>query len=418
MNIKNAALVTSCSLLSFSTLAADDNARRQMNGSPSFSALLNKFEDQKQSVISHPINKVPSQAGVPQKKASDTTESFMGHPGTAPSLVKLGVQKKAETTKKDGEPGTKSNSVFSQDQKTNFLIREAMIDECVNQYIVLKSPELTYGQLTSACLTLYPLYDRRRDFNSEKGLQDKLCDNVCNLWWFSESSRQDNERDNKGSRFRHNLVDISIEPVGQHWYDLVCKIKEDIIESMDMYERLYGAPHSRKDEFLSMNNRKLITVDPFLTPKDEPKAATPSSLTLKKQQELNALREEMIDECINQYKVLTKEKLKKGDWVKACKKLYPLYDKRREYTQEQHIDYSTLRTDGLTTVGCIFRHIDSVIRATPESKFKEKMDYYNAYMQDFLKFKTDIRNDIAESIEMYESTYGKTHPRKAEFLKM
>ncbi len=66
---------------------------------------------------------------------------------------------------------------------TGWGINTIFIDECINQYKVLTSPTLTYGELWNACLKVNLLGNELQKINKERNKEDVKCNTVmaCNL---------------------------------------------------------------------------------------------------------------------------------------------------------------------------------------------------------------------------------------------
>ena len=165
-----------------------------------------------------------------------------------------GIKQEAEQREKQEREAEQSRiktlqEVEFQERKAIFSIREAMTDECINQYKILTSPTLTYEQLYNACTTIYSKYDRRAEYNKVNQITDKYCElilsirisNICGVMNLTYWTDHPEHR----SQHNSNKVPGSVVP-------LCNAIKDDVIESMDMYERLYGNPHPRKGEISKM----------------------------------------------------------------------------------------------------------------------------------------------------------------------
>ena len=145
-------------------------------------------------------------------------------------------------------------------QQAIFAIREAKIDESINHYKVLNSSNLTYGELYNAIMKLYPIYDQRKLLNNVMQNDDKTCKGVLAVAFMEPKGIQWLEKAcNYGATSSCELTD-RITTSGGEWMgdpineaqNLASSLKIDIMESMEMYERLYGRPHPRKDEFSKM----------------------------------------------------------------------------------------------------------------------------------------------------------------------
>ncbi|MBM3632183.1 MAG: hypothetical protein FJX03_00525 [Alphaproteobacteria bacterium] len=363
------------------------------------------------------VTKASAPKNVPLNRGSNHAAPVPANPVVAQPPAPQHQNRQMEPLKCKEESGKKPGLGPVQEQRANFALREAMIDECVKQCALLKSPELTYGQLTTACLTLYPLYDNRQAHNKAKSLEDKACEKICTTWYFSEEGRQKNQSDDKMNRNRHKQIDVTFGTDGDHWYDLVRGIKEDITESMEIYEKFHGEPHPLKDEFLSLCAPAQTVV---AIPRDTPEIVSPASppLSATAQQRMNAVRQEMLDESIEQFKLWTKKSFTHGKSIETFKILTPHYNKIIDILPWENI--SSYEVPKLSGPKYIFYTMESLIRVTPDFSYKmEVLDHERTNETGkFFRLRKEIRDDILVSLDLYEKLNGKPHPRKEEFLEL
>lgn len=457
MKIKNIVLLASSLILSFSSHATEEPSQGSKAG---FSALLKQFEGGKPTPIppanSSPtaakstsptlvktapnavkrasplmkrapnaqkqsanivVAKVPAQKSVSTKRASNHAAPVPAHTETAQPPVTQLQQRKVGSLKRDQDVSKKPGQVQLQEQLANFAYREAMIAECVNQCGILKLPKLTYGQITTACLTLYPLYDQRHENNVAKGIADEACDKIRRSWYFSENSRQQSVSDDKCSRLRHKSIDVTMGADGDHWYELLCGIKADITESMAMYEKFHGKPHPLKDEYLELcAPAQAVAVIPLDNVKEESRSSPP--LTASKQQEMDTARLKMLDASITAFKLWTNKSFTQGMAIETFKELIPLYQRRIDILPWDNPSPYTISE--LTGEKYIFYNMESLIRVTPDFSFKNKVEDYERTDETgkFFRLRKEIREDILAILDLYEKLNGKAHPRKAEFFEL
>lgn len=134
-------------------------------------------------------------------------------------------------------------------------IRESMIDECINSCKMFTAPIMTYSQLYYGFVNVFPLYDKRKRYNTEKGIKDDYLDNALNSWWYPQYKDKFNLFEScKTINLPFPALNTPEEAKGVHdaLKTSFQAFKEDVIESMNIYERLRGRAHPRKEEVEKM----------------------------------------------------------------------------------------------------------------------------------------------------------------------
>jgi hypothetical protein len=134
-----------------------------------------------------------------------------------------------------------------------FSIRKTQLDRLMKHIDALTSPAiegLTCIDLHNVCKSLQDLYAERSKFNTEHQLVDQACENVYN------SSLMKMVRDGQSAQWAMGGGEVLIFPLMRRWPGVldaldsgINLIKTDILESIGIYEKLYG-PHPRRAEFL------------------------------------------------------------------------------------------------------------------------------------------------------------------------
>lgn len=141
--------------------------------------------------------------------------------------------------------------VTNQYEQEIFAIRKDMIDECINQYKVLSKWYLSYGQLWETCSKLNNKYDYRVAFNKCNKVYGDKCGNIYETWLMTDDGRAWLNSKKPKVFFEDNIIGL----IFKHYHGVKKyqdALKVDVIESMEIYERLYGHPHPRKNEFSKM----------------------------------------------------------------------------------------------------------------------------------------------------------------------
>jgi hypothetical protein len=131
-----------------------------------------------------------------------------------------------------------------------FAIREAMIEECINTYRALTSPNLNYGQLYKTMSIAYDAYDGRRaqdKARNDAGKYDELYHewSVCDAQrWRIASRRMVRTLANANGKLKKKHLQKCVKSARV--------IREDLVETMKIYERLYGRLHPRWEEVAKM----------------------------------------------------------------------------------------------------------------------------------------------------------------------
>ena len=128
-----------------------------------------------------------------------------------------------------------------------------------------------------------------------------------------------------------------------------------------------------------------------------------------------AIREPMIDECINQYKILTRKELTYRELADAFLKLSPLYNARQNTNKEKNKE----------DVGCDLILEKNWFIQPAGLKWGREMTSPNLFITDprddgatvphlnlCLK---QIKEDLLENMRLYKDLHGEPHPRFDEF---
>lgn len=130
-----------------------------------------------------------------------------------------------------------------------------------------------------------------------------------------------------------------------------------------------------------------------------------------------AIRESMIDECINQYKILTKKNLTYRELADACLRLSQLYQNRQKVNKERNKE--DMRCD-LVLGNWFFLEAglkwgremtQPRLPVTHPSDDGGTVPCLNSCVE-------NIKKDVLESMGLYIKLYGKIHPRFDEFTNL
>ncbi|MCE3230240.1 MAG: hypothetical protein K0R52_168 [Alphaproteobacteria bacterium] len=134
-----------------------------------------------------------------------------------------------------------------------FSIRKTQLDRLMKHLDALTPPAiegLTCIDLHNVCKSLQDLYAERSKFNTKHHLVDPACENVYN------SALMEMVRDGQSEQWAMGGGAVPIFPLMRRWPGVlealesgISFIKADILESIGIYEKLYG-PHPRRAEFL------------------------------------------------------------------------------------------------------------------------------------------------------------------------
>jgi hypothetical protein len=174
----------------------------------------------------------------------------------------------AEVRKAEGSYKHSRNQIAEEvlkEKKAIFAIRESMIDICIKAYRELTLPGLTYGRLYDAYKKIYPLYDNLREEYDLKGVVDNSLNRMFEAQAMKTEGRmsimqKDWLRSYHGKQFNSmherfwNAQVVTEERMldGGLVGEFITRLREDVLEAMETYERLYGRPHRRKEEFSKM----------------------------------------------------------------------------------------------------------------------------------------------------------------------
>jgi hypothetical protein len=137
-------------------------------------------------------------------------------------------------------------------KKALFAIRGSMIDECIKTYNELASPYLHYVEFYGACMRIYPLYDKRQKEKRVEGLEIVSLENIYKVFWMKEEGRANiRQHMTLGAAYIRQYYGIVTLESKQ---GLPNAIKDDVIETMEIYEKLYEQPHPRWEEFSKIMN--------------------------------------------------------------------------------------------------------------------------------------------------------------------
>lgn len=169
-------------------------------------------------------------------------------------VITFSVSKKTQGMEDSLKYSDQNPNTFQVWEKTEiFAMREAMIDECINQYKALSSIALSYGQLCKVCSILNPKYDNRVDFNKYNKVYDDNCGNIYEVWLMTDEGR-----DWLSTKVPEHFLDDEMMGLAFKYYYKAAAyqdaLKVDVIKSMEIYETLYGKTHPRKDEFNKMGS--------------------------------------------------------------------------------------------------------------------------------------------------------------------
>jgi hypothetical protein len=152
---------------------------------------------------------------------------------------------------------SKENKEELRDRKA-FTIREYMIDECINSCKMLTEERLTYSKLYYAFINVFPLYDKRKEYNTAKDINDEYLDNAMKSIWYPQYKNKEESQLFYSCQNIHSPVPALNTPPEAKGIHAALKasfqaFKEDVIESMNIYERLHERIHPRKEEVAQMS---------------------------------------------------------------------------------------------------------------------------------------------------------------------
>lgn len=135
---------------------------------------------------------------------------------------------------------------IEQEDKEKFSLRENMINESIDQYKVLISEKdaYNYKDLFWSCKNLFPLYKVRAEFNREKNIEDKTCEEIYTSVLMKKVPNQELVHLYTGLGPNTRITPTE----SREMKNLASLVKKDILESLEMYEKLYTSPHPRKNE--------------------------------------------------------------------------------------------------------------------------------------------------------------------------
>lgn len=143
-----------------------------------------------------------------------------------------------------------------EERRRIFQVREAGIGQLINQYHFMAASSMNYGELMKCAETIIDIYTaRKQNLIYDQTRQGQLNREVLlpshdykRTYQFKDNYPFHPSK-NKGSFWGPT---VSIQHVLQDWRWISEEIKTDVLESMEMYRKLYEAPHPRWVEFNQM----------------------------------------------------------------------------------------------------------------------------------------------------------------------
>ncbi|MDF3033261.1 MAG: hypothetical protein K0R76_215 [Alphaproteobacteria bacterium] len=144
---------------------------------------------------------------------------------------------------------TSSQATDDMNEKA-FSIRKNQLNAMMNYAKALTPPalqHLTCIDLYFKCEALHDAYNKRREFNEANHIVDPICDTVYNS--FLMEKVRDKWAERWGTGGEPALISWILRENELEGLNLSVKlIIADIVESIEIYEKLYGS-HPRKNEF-------------------------------------------------------------------------------------------------------------------------------------------------------------------------
>lgn len=146
----------------------------------------------------------------------------------------------------------KSFNVMVHDLRLKAILatRESMIEPCIESCKVFGPLQFTYGDIYNGCMRVFPLYGNRQKQNAELVIKDEHLNNLAKTWFYVLWTRNDPHfytynitvpfpqlNTAQETSFLEGVVSAMAQA-----------IKDDLIETMKMYEAMYKREHPRKKE--------------------------------------------------------------------------------------------------------------------------------------------------------------------------
>jgi DNA repair exonuclease SbcCD ATPase subunit len=125
-----------------------------------------------------------------------------------------------------------------------FAMMDLMINDSVEAYQKLKTADLTFGQIYDVCKVMNAKYDARRKENMARNLDDERLEGLYDTWLMSEEGRQMMQVWN----IKNRDARISLKKWKSHIREYVVAVRDDVTETMDLYQKVFRRPHPRRGE--------------------------------------------------------------------------------------------------------------------------------------------------------------------------
>lgn len=322
----------------------------------------------------------------------------------------------------------KAQNDYFRERKEAFATRESQLDECINQYKKIINANITYTELLKILDFVINAYTIRIEY------AEKLHSEIHNFLVFGSLNITDalhranslKAGGNVQPKEPHIIVRQPQHGVSRGRYISIASIqsigkiiKDDIFETMEIYKEIYGHPHSRWEEIIPETYvlKETEVLNNFFSALKIQPSELPQVLNdyLREKKEAFAIRESLIDECINQYKALKSQNITYLQLYNICKKLHPLYFKRQIISQAKKIN--DMGCERVLQVWFMKEGTDGMERILMchEAAAHHPQQPAHTYASELIE---SIKRDVLRGMELYKELYGKPHLRWDEFSKM